>query len=89
MLRKFTLVLSAIKNAVPFMRANLVSLIKSMRKKIQEKDLLHILVFFFLSLSAMMKLFQPEKLGNVTNRSGQGMYSSKVQYKKKIRVKEF
>lgn len=85
MLRKFTLVLSAIKNAVPFMRANLVSLIKFMRKKIQEKDLLHILVFFFfLSISAMMKLFQPEKLGNVTNRSGQGVYSSKVQHKKKL-----
>lgn len=43
---KSTLVLSAIKSAVPFMSTSLVSLIKSMCKKFQDKDLLHILVFF-------------------------------------------
>lgn len=46
MLGKFTLILSAIKSAVPFMSANLVSLIKSMCKKFQYIDLLHILVFY-------------------------------------------
>lgn len=46
MLGKFTLDLSAIKSAVSFKSANLVSLIKSICKKIQDRDLLRILVFF-------------------------------------------
>lgn len=37
----------------------------------------------------MIKLFQPKKLGNVTNRSRQAVYSSEVQHKKKFRVKNF
>lgn len=46
MLGKFTLILSALKSAVAFMSANLVSLIKSMCKKFQDIDLLRILVFY-------------------------------------------
>lgn len=82
MLGKFTLILSAMKSAVPFMSANLVSLIKFMCKKFQDKELLCILVFFLILVSAIAKLFHPKKLGNVTNRSRQAMYSRKVQHKK-------
>lgn len=82
MLGKFKLVLSAIKSAVPFMSVNLVYLINSTCKKFQGKELLCILGFFLILVSAMIILFQPEKLGNVTNRSRQAMYSSKVQHKK-------